>query len=70
METAMTTGLDVLDTTVQETNLWLKDVMERIGTYDRHSAYSTFACGARPYRPGKCCASWGAAADAHSRALL
>jgi uncharacterized protein (DUF2267 family) len=25
---------------VQETNLWLKDVMERIGTYDRHSAYS------------------------------
>ena len=36
----MTTGLDVFDTTVQETNLWLKDVMERIGTYDRHSAYS------------------------------
>ncbi len=33
----MTTGLDVFDTTVQETNLWLKD----IGTYDRHSAYST-----------------------------
>ena len=30
METAMTTGLDVFDTTVQETNLWLKDVMERI----------------------------------------
>ena len=38
METAMTTGLDVFDTTVQETNLWLKDVMERICTYDRHSA--------------------------------
>ena len=37
----MTTGLDVFDTTVQETNLWLKDVMERIGTYDRHNAYST-----------------------------
>ena len=37
----MTTGLDVFDTTVQETNLWLKDVMERIGTYDRHRAYST-----------------------------
>ena len=34
----MTTGLDVFDTTVQETNLWLKDVMERICTYDRHSA--------------------------------
>lgn len=37
----MTTGLDVFDTTVQETNLWLKDVMERLGTYDRHRAYST-----------------------------
>jgi uncharacterized protein (DUF2267 family) len=37
----MTTGLDVFDTTVQESNLWLKDVMERIGTYDRHRAYST-----------------------------
>jgi uncharacterized protein (DUF2267 family) len=41
MEAAMTTGLDVFDKTVQETNLWLKDVMERIGTYDRHSGYST-----------------------------
>jgi uncharacterized protein (DUF2267 family) len=37
----MTTGLDVFDTTVQESNLWLKDVMERIGTYERHRAYST-----------------------------
>ena len=37
----MTTGLDVFDTTVQESNLWLKDVMERIGTDDRHRAYST-----------------------------
>jgi len=36
----MTTGLDVFDKTVQETNLWLKDVMERVGTYDRHRAYS------------------------------
>ena len=37
----MTTGLDVFGTTVHETNFWLKDVMERIGTDDRHSAYST-----------------------------
>jgi len=37
----MTTGLDVFDKTVQETNLWLKDVMERLSTYDRHHAYST-----------------------------
>jgi uncharacterized protein (DUF2267 family) len=36
----MTTGLDVFDTTIQESNLWLKDVMERIGTCDRHRAYS------------------------------
>ena len=37
----MTTGLDTFDKTVQETNLWLKDVMERLNTYDRHHAYST-----------------------------
>jgi uncharacterized protein (DUF2267 family) len=37
----MTTGLDVFDKTVQESNLWLKDLMERLGTNDRHHAYST-----------------------------
>jgi uncharacterized protein (DUF2267 family) len=37
----MTTGLDVFDTTLKETNLWLKELMERLGTYDRHHAYST-----------------------------
>jgi uncharacterized protein (DUF2267 family) len=36
----MTTGLDVFDKTVQESNLWLKDIMERLGTSDRHHAYS------------------------------
>jgi uncharacterized protein (DUF2267 family) len=35
----MTTGLDVFDSTVQSTNLWLKDIMERIKTDDRHLAY-------------------------------
>lgn len=35
----MTTGLDVFDKTVQETNLWLKDTMERLGSDDRHFAY-------------------------------
>lgn len=35
----MTTGLDVFDTTVQQTNLWLKDLMVRIPTGDRHFAY-------------------------------
>jgi uncharacterized protein (DUF2267 family) len=37
----MTTGLDTFDKTVQESNLWLKDVMERLNSYDRHHAYST-----------------------------
>ncbi len=35
----MTTGLDVFDATVQQTNLWLKDLMARIPTTDRHYAY-------------------------------
>jgi uncharacterized protein (DUF2267 family) len=35
----MTTGLDVFDSTVQQTNLWLKDLMARIPTTDRHYAY-------------------------------
>lgn len=35
----MSTGLDVFDTTVQQTNLWLKDIMDRLGTNDRHLAY-------------------------------
>ena len=37
----MSTGLDTFDKTVQESNLWLKDVMERLNTTDRHHAYST-----------------------------
>jgi uncharacterized protein (DUF2267 family) len=35
----MTTGLSVFDTTVQETNLWLKAIMEALRTDDRHLAY-------------------------------
>jgi uncharacterized protein (DUF2267 family) len=37
----MSTGLDTFDKTVQESNLWLKDIMERLDTTDRHHAYST-----------------------------
>jgi uncharacterized protein (DUF2267 family) len=37
----MSTGLDTFDKTVQESNLWLKDVMERLDSTDRHHAYST-----------------------------
>lgn len=36
----MTTGLDTFDTTVQESNRWLKAVMDRLNTTDRHRAYS------------------------------
>jgi uncharacterized protein (DUF2267 family) len=34
-----TTGLPVFDTTVQETNLWLKAIMDGLHTDDRHLAY-------------------------------
>jgi uncharacterized protein (DUF2267 family) len=34
----MPTGLDAFDTTLQHTNLWLKDLMERLGV-DRKHAY-------------------------------
>jgi len=40
-ETTMSTGLDTFDKTVQESNLWLKDIMDRLNTEDRHHAYST-----------------------------
>jgi len=33
------TGLDVFDTTLQETNLWLKAVMTHLETKNRHHAY-------------------------------
>ncbi len=34
----MTTGLDVFDTTIQKTNLWLKEIMEELGWDDRRRA--------------------------------
>ena len=33
------TGLDVFDTTLQKTHIWLKDLMQVLGTEDRHRAY-------------------------------
>ncbi len=33
------TGLDVFDSTVQQTNLWLKAIQEKLGIEDRHFAY-------------------------------
>jgi uncharacterized protein (DUF2267 family) len=38
-ELVMTTGLDVFDSTVQQTNVWLKEIMGRLGTDNRHRAY-------------------------------
>jgi uncharacterized protein (DUF2267 family) len=35
----MSTGLDVFDSTVQKTNLWLKEIMETLQWDDRHKAY-------------------------------
>ncbi|MEZ5829650.1 MAG: DUF2267 domain-containing protein [Dongiaceae bacterium] len=32
-------GLEVLDTSIQKTNIWLKELMERLETADRHRAY-------------------------------
>lgn len=34
-----TTGFDSFDITVEQTNIWLKDLMDEIGTDDRHKAY-------------------------------
>lgn len=33
------TGLEVFDSTVHQTNTWLKSIMSRLGTDDRHRAY-------------------------------
>ena len=35
----MSTGLDVFDSTVQKTNLWLKEIMDALEWDDRHKAY-------------------------------
>jgi uncharacterized protein (DUF2267 family) len=46
----MTTGLDVFDSTVQQTNLWLKDLMARIPTTDRHYAYQLLRATLHAFR--------------------
>jgi uncharacterized protein (DUF2267 family) len=35
----MSTGLDIFDSTIQKSNLWLKDLMWDLGWEDRHKAY-------------------------------
>ena len=34
-----TTGVSVLDTTIQKTNIWIEEVMEELGVGDRRYAY-------------------------------
>ncbi|MGA8772065.1 MAG: DUF2267 domain-containing protein [Rhodomicrobium sp.] len=46
----MTTGLDVFDSTVQQTNLWLKDLMTRLATTDRHAAYQVLRATLHVFR--------------------
>ena len=46
----MTTGLDVFDSTVQQTNLWLKDLMARIPATDRHYAYQLLRATLHAFR--------------------
>ena len=35
------TGLEVFDTTLQKTSIWLNDLMEQMDWEDRHRAYAT-----------------------------
>lgn len=44
------TGLEVFDRTIQETNLWLKALLERIGGEDRHRAYVVLRGGLHALR--------------------
>lgn len=38
----MSTGLSVFDTTIQESNTWLKAIETRLPPCDRHQAYAAF----------------------------
>ena len=44
------TGLEIFDTTVQETNHWLKIVMEELETSDRHIAFGALRAGLHALR--------------------
>jgi uncharacterized protein (DUF2267 family) len=48
----MTTGLDVFDTTLQQTNLWLKELMNRLGTEDRRLACRALSATLHAVRDG------------------
>lgn len=44
------TGLQVFDTTIQETNRWLGSLLEKIGGDDRHRAYLVLRAGLHTLR--------------------
>ncbi|MFB3925652.1 MAG: DUF2267 domain-containing protein [Syntrophales bacterium] len=44
------TDLETFDTTVQKTNLWLKDLMDEEGWEDRHKAYLALRAGLHALR--------------------
>jgi hypothetical protein len=64
----MSTGLDVFDTTQQQTNLWLKDLMQELGI-DRHHAYKVLSATLHAVRD-RIGPEHAAAADAYPRVLL
>jgi hypothetical protein len=69
-----TTGLSIFDKTLQETNVWLKGLMDILYTDDRHAAYVVLP--RYPPRPSR--SHWSrersspgcAASDATARAVL
>ena len=69
-----TSGLETFDTTIQATNLWLKGVMQRLDTEDRHLAYTALRAVLHALRDrigaGKRSASRGAATDAAAGTVL
>jgi len=38
------TGLDILDSTIQRTNAWLKDLMQELNWHDHRKTYLAFRC--------------------------
>jgi len=37
------TGLKAFDTTIEKTNIWLKEIMQEMNTEDRHRAYNALS---------------------------
>jgi uncharacterized protein (DUF2267 family) len=46
------TGLDVFDTTIHKTNIWLKEIMDELAIDQRHQAYQALRAPCRPCGTG------------------